>query len=44
VQGLKMLDDSSKCHVQAGESFVNVSLLGTIKGTMGRLSKKVMCG
>ena len=30
LQGLKVLDDSSKGQVEAGESFVNASLLGNI--------------
>jgi hypothetical protein len=30
-----MLDDSSEGRVEAGESFVNASLLGNIKGSHG---------
>lgn len=35
LQRLKMLDDSSKGHVQAGQGFVNICLLVTIKSSHG---------
>jgi hypothetical protein len=35
VKGLKVLDDSSKGQVQAGQGFVNIRLLGTINCSHG---------
>jgi hypothetical protein len=40
-----VLEDSSKGHVEAGESFINGSLLGTINCSHGFAFRvKVICG